>query len=106
MNPVNRIEVGAAPVTDLHAALLEALVTSGGHEMTPCVQAFSGLLFTLAQRYAFPDPEAAVFLALTDIQRCCPTWRTSRLPARVWVLATAKRRFDQLARPAVLKPVA
>ncbi|WP_412027033.1 hypothetical protein [Deinococcus yunweiensis] len=100
MSIVNRLDV-AADATDIHAAVLQALVTSQNHDMTPCVHAFSTLLFTLAGRYSFPDPEQAVYLALADIQRCCPTWRTSRLPARVWVLATAKRRFDHLARNTV-----
>ncbi|THF87176.1 hypothetical protein E7T09_08445 [Deinococcus sp. KSM4-11] len=98
MSIVSHVELGADAPLDVHAALLHDMVASKGSDMTACIQTFHRLLFALAARYPFPDPEEAVYLALSDIRHCCPGWTSSRLPAKVWVLAVAKRRFDQVAR--------
>lgn len=90
--------------TESCAAALHALVASGGQDLSPCVHAFSGLLFTLARRYAFSDPEEAVYHALLDIRSGAPSWNGARLPARLWAVGIARRRFDHL-RLAQLHPV-
>ncbi|WP_309571559.1 hypothetical protein [Deinococcus sp.] len=78
------------------AAALHAMVASGGQDLSPCVHAFSGLLFTLAHRYAFPDPEEAVYHALLDIRSGAASWNGARLPARLWAVGIARRRFDHM----------
>jgi hypothetical protein len=83
---------------DADAEILTALSASAGQDMAPCIWAFGALLFALAHRYVLPDPEEAVCLALSEIRRCCPGWAGSSLPARVWIMAVAKRQFDELTK--------
>ncbi|GHF43514.1 hypothetical protein HNQ07_001971 [Deinococcus metalli] len=85
------------PHHDPCAAVLDQLASGGGRDLRPCIQMYGGLLLTLAHRYAFPDPEEALYLAFLDVRAGCSSWPSSHLSARTWVLGIGKRCYDRLA---------
>ncbi|WP_343754682.1 hypothetical protein [Deinococcus depolymerans] len=68
---------------------------AGQGDLRPCLGVLVPLLFALARRLQLPEAtlEMAVGDALQDIRQHCGCWPHTRLPAQVWVLAVARRRF-------------
>lgn len=74
-------------------ALLELAANKG--DLRRCIRTLTPMLFALAHRLHLPQEiqEAAVGDALRDIQEHGVRWSRTQLPAQVWVLAIARRRF-------------
>jgi len=85
------------PATAPHFPCEEALreLADGRGDVRRCVQTLTPLLFALADHLKLPEHarEQAVGDALKDICEHCAQWPRTRLPAQVWVLAMARRRF-------------
>lgn len=82
-------------VPDVCEQALDHLIDSGGSDLTPCVHAFTGLLLALALRSGMSDPEEAAYHALVAVQTHAGAWRSTGLPARVWVLGLALQCYRQ-----------
>ncbi|MCD0175238.1 hypothetical protein IHN32_04655 [Deinococcus sp. 14RED07] len=70
-------------------------LAAGQDDLRRCIETLTPMLFALARRLHLPEElrEAAVGDALSDIRQHCGQWPRTQLPAQVWVLAVAQRRF-------------
>lgn len=70
-------------------------LAGGQDDLRRCIETLTPMLFALAHHLHLPREmqEAAVGDALRDIREHCAHWSRTQLPAQVWVLAVARRRF-------------